>query len=281
MGLEKATLRKYLLGGLPNRDAEELDLRIIEDQSLEDQLIQIEDELLEEYLDGTLTSEETQLFQNNFLVLDERRVHLKHIQLLRRHAGEIRSKTDLEDEKGAHKESLVEKLNRFLRVNLRPTAAGFAIVLLVLASLLGWRLFFYQNPAAERARVKREFTELNKSDLSDLSRFQGLSIESLHRGLYRDSSDVKSLVVKELTDQVVFQLPLPSEIDPESSFTADLVREETVIFSLSQLRSYDISGGKELRVILPSELLNKGDYEIRVKPENFPGLTINYPFTAR
>ena len=281
MDLENPKLREYLLGNLPEKIAEEIDLRVISDKSLEDELNRAEDELIEEYLEEALTPREIELFHGNFLVSDERETHLRHILLLKRHAREAESKKDSKQTQVFPSETFFQKAYRFFQGNLRPSTAVLSVIILGVAIVVGWQLFFHNVPVSERASLENEFTALNRKDLGDLSLFQNVSVESLSPGTYRDSGSIKSLPARELTDTILFRLPLPMGVDSERLFTANLIKEDMVIFSLRGLPSYGNPGGKELRLILPSSLLKKGDYKISIRQESSSDLVIGYPFTVR
>lgn len=281
MDLENPKLRQYLLGNLPVNEAEEIDLSVISDKSLEDELNRAEDELMEEYLEETLTPREIELFQRNFLVSDERETHLRHILLLKRHAHETVSKKDSKQTQVFLSETFFQRAYRFFQGSLRPATAVLSVVILGIAIVIGWQLLSYNAPVSERASLENKFTELNRKDLGDLSLFQNLSVESLSPGTYRDSGSIKSLPANELTDRVLFRLPLPVGVDSERLLTANLIKEDIVIFSLRGLPSYGNPGGKELRLILPSSLLKKGDYKISIGQESSSDLVIGYPFTVR
>lgn len=63
-----ANLKQYLLGNLPPQEAEAIDLQIISDESSEEKLLWAESELMEDYLDETLSPTDVELFKENFLV---------------------------------------------------------------------------------------------------------------------------------------------------------------------------------------------------------------------
>ena len=58
MELIKAKFRKYFLEILPKQEVEEIELRIILDAKFSEELEQIEIELIEDYLENTLSAEE-------------------------------------------------------------------------------------------------------------------------------------------------------------------------------------------------------------------------------
>src|SRR5437763_2043708 len=86
MGDESAKLKQYLLGNLSQEAAAEIDLRIIEDDALTEHLALAESDLIEDYLEGSLSTEELALFNSNFLTSADRKQQLGEISLLKRYA---------------------------------------------------------------------------------------------------------------------------------------------------------------------------------------------------
>jgi hypothetical protein len=277
--LETTKYKEYLLRSLPERESAEMDIRVISDESLEEMLSRAEDELIEEYLEGTLTQNDAKLFRENFLVSDERKTHLRHIRLLKKHAREEESKRNSKQDHTPRSETFFQKIYRYLKSNLRPVTAALSILILGLAIVIGWQLFYRNSQIGKHNSTGNELAELNREDLDDLSKFQKLSVESLSPGIYRDGDGIKNLPTAGLTDRILFRLALPAQADSAHPFTANLVREDAMISSLDGLRSYDNQGGKELRIILPLSLLRKGDYKINIKQEN--GAAFSYPFIVR
>ena len=93
-------IRQYLLGRLNDQDALEdsLSLQILADDELSDIADVIEDELIEDYLDGTLSATDKKAFEEYFLSPVERKEKLRLAKLLRDH---LASKAEVFAEKTA------------------------------------------------------------------------------------------------------------------------------------------------------------------------------------
>src|ERR1051325_914951 len=80
-------VRRYLLGELPDREREELELRLLTDDRFYETLTtlenEVEDELIDQYLDGELTKPERDNFELVFLNTPERTRKLKLIKDLK------------------------------------------------------------------------------------------------------------------------------------------------------------------------------------------------------
>lgn len=281
MGIENTKHRQYLLRNLPDEEAEETELKIISDERLEEELALAEHDLMEDYLDGDLSANETDLFHQNFLVSDERKNELKYIRLLKKYTQVEGSVAEQRESQSSMPEAFGHRFYRFLLDNLRPASVALSIIILGLAVAAGLRIFFFDTSVTERAALENEFTELNRKDLRDLTLFQNLSTETLAPGTFRSQTGAGNLSAVELTDKVLFRLVLPVGMAQEGTFSAHLVKEDNVIFSVDGIPIYSNQSGKELRVILPSFLFKKGDYKIKIAPEDSGDPVIVYPFNVQ
>jgi CHAT domain-containing protein len=72
-----AAIREYLLGRLADEDREEFEQRFFADEELFDKLPTAEEELIDDFLNGTLSQDEVDLFQKNFLIGSKREQQLR------------------------------------------------------------------------------------------------------------------------------------------------------------------------------------------------------------
>ena len=86
MDLDKKLTNRYLFGITTAAEEEEIGGRIIEEASFAESLTQAENELIEDYLEGSLSAAERELFENQYLLSDERRERVQEIALLKKYA---------------------------------------------------------------------------------------------------------------------------------------------------------------------------------------------------
>ena len=86
MQVTNSQLKKYLLGSSDAASGEEIGVQIITDESFEEQLLIAENDLIEDFLDKNLSSEEEKLFYENFLISQERKNQLEEISFFRQYA---------------------------------------------------------------------------------------------------------------------------------------------------------------------------------------------------
>jgi CHAT domain-containing protein/cytochrome c-type biogenesis protein CcmH/NrfG len=140
--------RGYLLG----RIKDESQLEVIEQRLLFDEqyLLELElqeEELIEDYVEQALTSDEKQSFENHFLISHERRENVKILQALRKHIQNQESKEQIEINKKSHKENIYTAFFRRLLTSPKPIAA--ALVIFVFLSFLYWNFYIHRSETQE------------------------------------------------------------------------------------------------------------------------------------
>jgi hypothetical protein len=80
---DEKQVKAYFLGELAEEDAFSVEMRCFDDEGFAEQAFIVEDELIEAYLDGTLSNEECQHFEDNYLVTSARRMRLELVRNLK------------------------------------------------------------------------------------------------------------------------------------------------------------------------------------------------------
>lgn len=250
-------LRRYLLGSLPESEAEEIDLQIITDDSLSYALALAEHDLIEDHLDQSLSPEEADLFRQNFLISDERRQMIIDTSLLREYADQYGEPVITVSEPAS---SVFEKLKAIFS---RPAFAGTAVVAALLIALLVWQVFIRDTST----QLEREYAAMNVKDLSNAGEFAGLSSISLASANLRDANSGSRQSVANMTETILVRLALPNG-DGTQQFKAIFSRAATTIFTIGGVKSYQNPNGKEVRMLVPKSVLEKGQYQIRLERPN-------------
>lgn len=269
---ENAKLKQYLLGNLAPTEAEKIDLQIIEDAEMEERLNFAEDELMESYLEKTLSPSEIDLFEMNFLVSPERQAHFRQIALLRNYARAVEPKTAAQSAEN-DSEGFLAAIQNFFSPRWR--FASFALPLVVLALTIG--TIFYVT-ADKQTALEKEFSQLNQTDLTDLTKYSNLTNIDLFPETYRDTSRTKKLNSDSLTGQILIKLDLPVETNPSDRFKLQLIRNGKIVFTQNDLKFYVNPHGRELRLRLPSSVFQTGEQQFKIEKENAPGSPVFYGF---
>ena len=265
--------KQYLLGNLSPPESEAIDLQIISDEDSEEKLLWAESELMEDYLDETLSPKEIELFENNFLVSSERVFQFKQISSMRNYARRAATKPVSEKACETAPQGLFEKLKIFLSLNWRPLTAVSALVIVGIFAAL-------HLTANNQTASEIEYAALNQMDSSDLERFNPLTNLSLTSGVFRDSGEARKLAENKLTEKVLFRLALPVRSNAPDKYIAELVKNGKTVFTLNNLPFYTNPNGEELRLLLPSTELKKGTYQLKITKQSAPELLFVYTFTV-
>ena len=265
--------KQYLLGNLSPPEFEAIDWQIISDADSEEKLLWAESDLIEDYLDETLSSNEIELFKSNFLVSSERISQFKQISLMRNYARRAATKSVSEKACETAPESFSAKLKNFFSLNWRPLTAVSALV------VVGIFAAFYLT-ANNQTASEIEYAALNQKDLSNLEEYKPLTNLSLMSGVFRDSGDSRKLAQSKLTEKVLFRLALPVQSNAPDKFAAELVKDGKTVFTINNLPFYTNPNGQELRLLLPSTVLKKGTYQLKLTKQSAPELLFVYNFTV-
>jgi anti-sigma factor RsiW len=92
---DQRSLKQYLLGQLSQEEQRQLEVRLLNDQQFLVELLMAEDELIDEYLDGSLSEQDREKFEQHFLATTERREKLTFAKALRRYVTEARDREKL------------------------------------------------------------------------------------------------------------------------------------------------------------------------------------------
>jgi hypothetical protein len=272
MASEPQKLRRYLLGDLPKNESEDIDLQIIESDGFEDDVILSEEDLIEDYLDGSLSPREQLLFRNNFLTSTDRQDRVRELALLKEYARTSAQKHDLNFSSSLPKTNTNRGLNVFgLHLNL---SYGLAFLVLVIVTSTGlWMLLRNTTSSAEQ-----ELAALNKQDLSELSKLQNVSNISLIPGTFRDSATPRKFIWASMTNDILVRLAIPDGNSP--IYRADLTRNGLPVVSLEGIRLYRNTVGSEVRILFPRSVLSPGKYQIRLEDSANSNSAITYPFSV-
>lgn len=262
-------LKSYLLGNLPAEEAERLDLQIIESSELDEEIVLAEHDLMENYLENDLSPEEKNLFQTNFLTSEERLNNLKHLALLKQYAQQDAEKSAAQTAEEKSFWQILEKFGQWISI---PVASAAAILLVSIGLL--WFIFWSDKVSV----LQDEFVRLNQTDLSNFGELQKIPQLSLTEGTLRNQQEVKKFTVDKSSDRVLIRLALPLSFRSEDDFNVRITKTPGEILELKTARSFKNQVGTEIRFLVPSAFLTKGEYKIEVWQKKLADLPLSYPF---
>ena len=137
---ERQTVRKYLLGTLDDTgELRRIEEKLMLNDDFTEHIAIAEDELIEQYLDGELSAQESEKFRQFFLAAPERKQKLAFIKNLKNYAAKT----------GIQPASLKNEKERqsFFGWFLTPEFLRFAVVILLFGviGLIVWRTAIYES----------------------------------------------------------------------------------------------------------------------------------------
>jgi hypothetical protein len=274
MTTESENLKKYLLGNLAEAEIERLDLQIIADESYEEKLLLAETELVEDYLEKSLSDEEKRLFFENFLISEERRRLLEETAALKMLATREFAVVETSSETASG--DFFRNIKDFFSVKLRPAIVLSSVLLAALATLAAWQIFSGNSLTP----LEKEYAALNEKEFSNLAEFSNLSTVTLISGTFRDGGAAAKTKAENLSDSVFFRLAIPFAAGANAVFKAEILKDERKIFTLENARVYRNAGGSEVRMLLPKAVLTKGQYRINLENAANENEKIGFSFSV-
>lgn len=278
MQIPNTQLIKYLLGTLDEREEQAISLRIVEDKTFENEMLLAESELIESFLEKTLTPEETKLFYINFLINEERENQLKEIYLLKKYAADNSRQKKIAEIQKINSPGFVNKLKTFFSANLKPVPATLAILIVALTIGAIWRVLF-TKPVVELTRLEQQYAEINRKDLRNSPELT-LSPVVLIPGALRSDDPSSKVETAKIGDKVFFRLGLLVEVTDKEFLKAEMVKDKKTIFTQNEARIYKNQNGQEVKLILPKSVLEKGQYQIKLENPNNENSPISYTFVV-
>jgi hypothetical protein len=265
---ERLLIRQYLLGELDQNDQEKLEQRVITNPDYKEEVLITEEELLEEFVNGTLPVRELESFNRMYSSPAQQR-KVKIAQALNRHASEH---SPVVQPMAQHKRAkslfeLFSTKNRFHQLSL----AALIIVVIGSAILAYWLIAHQKNPDYEALLRLNQFgSELLKPDSSLVA----VPLPSL---LFRGTGEPRNISITKQTRTVQLWLPDPS--GGAYSFRAILKRSDgSEVFTLEDLRARQVDQKSWLVLQIPAEMLTPQGYQLEIYEKRTDG-TFDVPST--
>jgi hypothetical protein len=288
------TLKRYLLGQLDEQEQQRLEREIMTDNHTFEQISAAEDELVEEYLEGSLSAREREKFENHFLSTPERRQELKLAKALRKYVP---------SQKSASKVSFWESLLALL--GAQPAFLKHALSAVLVLAVVGgvwsgrqaWRYSqeiaqirsqqttsqdqmqnLQRQLGEQRSRSAQLAEELERQEeqRSQMDRAPkaiqqpSLVALALSPGLVRSTGSVKRLVVPPSASLIKLELDLLATDYPTYRVILQDADGQEII-TLNRLKAGRSSGRDVVVVTLPASLVPRGDYSLKLSGRSAAG----------
>jgi len=137
---DQSSVRRYLLHQLTDEEHQQIEQRLLTEDELFEQLQAAEDELIDQYITGSISKDDAEMFEKHFLATPERQQKLRFAKAFRRYVADHAIE---QSQKASDKARTPWTWPKFFAASpLR--AVAFAALILV-AGLGVWRIFLYQS----------------------------------------------------------------------------------------------------------------------------------------
>ena len=265
-------IKDYLLGRLDPAELRSVDLRLIEDEDFGSDAMAAEDALIESYVDGELTDDEAGLFRSNYLTTEARAQRVREFVSLR--AAAVRLSASSPNVAPRSKDNKWNLSGLFF--GLQPAMALAAVALVAVVGAGVWIYFAEPQPTA----LEREYAELNRVDMNDLSRFSSYSTVELVSGTLRSDDAGSKIAATGLSDTILFRLRLAFEPPGGVSYRAELRHGGKKVFSIENVRPVKAGPVDEVRLLLPRAMIGKGQHQIALTQPGTSASPVLFDFVA-
>jgi hypothetical protein len=247
---ERDYIRQYVLGTHDRENEQWFEQRLLSDAKLLQELSIIENEVLYEYVSGTLSESERTAFERRFPTTSQAQLKVQFFSTLKKKITNLDVNADYN--------RLPSSWKRFLPSFLRGESPVLRITFAT-ASLLvvfGGAVAIFESRRLSR-EMKREpavfAVTLSQSPVRDF-----------------DDSEINILNVPNAFDVVELQV----EVSPKSGegFRALLFTDQgAAIYSEDNLKAESITTGRVIKVRVPSAILTRGDYRLNIQSRTSAG----------
>jgi hypothetical protein len=238
VALNDATVRQYLLGQAADFEQHQIEDALLLDDDARRQIAIVEDELIDEYLAGELTSDERSRFESHFLAHESRRRNLRFSQALHLYIKEHPEAAPVRARKGGS----------MLWLRFAAVAAAVAIGVAV---WIGY---------SQRSRLNDSATNQPARTGSAIAPTPVPPVVlTLSPGLLRSGGQETVLKTRPAGPSIEVHLELPQEASGFAGYSAKLATVEgNEVWRQTGLRRE----GNHIQLSIPTSLLSRGDWRV-------------------
>lgn len=269
-----AVLREFLLGGLDDEQRVRIEDQFLTDSQTREKILTAEQELIEDYLEDSLTTAEREKFVSRYARTSEQRRKLRITKSIKDWAL---SEAALPQTIPV-KVSVWDRLRNWLRLQpaIIPVAVAILIAVVVVAVWLNRRL----DQQNRHYAIEQELAQLNSP--SSVREVTPQVVLELSPVAPRSGEQTKEIALR--GDVAVVELVLPWTRERYPKFRAQLSRvgDDDVTYTIPELQAPSDSE-PVIRLRLPTHFLRRGHYKIElsgIAADGTVGSSEEYPFAV-
>lgn len=259
---ERLLIRQFLLGELNEHEREHLEQRVITDSDYKEQVLITEEELLEDFVNGTLSLSELESFTRMYSSSPAQRRKVKVAQALNKYALE-------------HSPVVQPMVQRswarslFQLFSIKNRFHQFSLAALILVLAVGGILVYWLISRVWRADYNA-LLQLNQPNSEVLQPDSSVVSVSLPPLVFRGTGEPRNITITKQTR--IVQLRLPDPAGGTYSFQAILRdSKDAEVFRLDDLRIRQIDQHSMLVLQIPARMLKPQDYQLEISEKRADG----------
>lgn len=281
---DETTIRRYLLGQLDDNSelAESLDEQMLTDAGLSEMVEVVEDEIIEEYLEGTLHPAEKRAVENHFLRPPQRQAKMQTARLLYRHFQPASREPEAVSRIPGKPSTNVVRIS-YLRAHLRTymeVAAGVVFAASIFYMAWSHRESQLQvRHGNQELLQEREHSAALSQQLQDLAGLQQpatIMWSLFDPTLFRGDAKLPELKIGAATKTVQFEISLPA--GSSGAYDVRLERGGSTLWSKPHVPAYTSPDGSLLILDVPARDLSSNEYRLVLSRQPDHGREIGYSF---
>jgi hypothetical protein len=270
--LNESVIREYLLGRQDgNQDLwERIDEQTLTDPEFSETVAVVEDEIIEEYLEGALSADDREACERHFLRPPERQQKLRQARLLNSHlAVASPSPADVKDAESSRLSlARAARILPFPRLRIYAEIAAailFAISLGYIARLRNELKNELSQDSLQLAQVQQHAAVLNHQLVADVQ--QGLApttqLSLLEPGTLRGDAHLPELRIGPGAGTIHTEVALPR--GASGAYAVQVLCTGVAVWSHGPIDSRAIQGGAILTVEFPAQVLSAGNCKLALR----------------
>lgn len=268
---EDKLLMDYLLGKLLPAEETRMEEQYVGDPQRQDKLVEIEDELIDCYLEGQLSQEERKEFEARFLSSHRGRRKLELARSLIAVAAEVNGT------KAVPKSSarmVLGPFRLFTRISFRFALAAIVLVLLL---VLTWSIRNRLGRDQQQIVVKPTPTvpANNPEEAPQAMAIASVVLQPVSREIVR----LQEVKLNSGINQFRLQLEVEGN---RKSYAAKLLSGGQIKWAGRGLRVQSTNSARTIAILLPATLFESGEYTVLLSSDQEPGTPLaEYSFVVR
>ena len=291
--IDDVHIREYLLGRLDGDPelVEQIDEQILTNPQFSIVVDVVEDEIIEEYIEGSLSADDGRAVERHFLRPPERQLKLRNARLLSRHLATASQPWETVEQSEPPSRAAWIRVWKLPHFRIYAELAAAAVFIVAIALLVYQRRelgMAVEQTSQQLAEERQKEIALNQQVHPRLQIMAPSAVE-LHlfeAGLTRGNAQLPTVNIGNTSGTLHIEVAIPSDptgkhSPPTGRYQVQLNYLGQTMWSRDDVESVSVSGGAVLSLNLPVETLPTGICELVVKQPDKTVLSYSFIVSAK